>query len=51
MGIIQMITETYESRRLLANGMVKKHGMVKETRFFLSIILHPSHSSIRNYQQ
>ena len=46
-GIIRTVTEAYESHRLLAD-LRHQNGKVK-TRVFCH--LHPSFSSIRNYQQ
>ena len=46
-GINRTVTEAYESHRLLED-LRRQNGMVKHGIF---IYLHPSYSSIRNYQQ
>ena len=46
-GKLRTVTEVYELHRLLF-GIVAPNGMVKK-HFFIH--LHPSYSSIRNYQQ
>jgi len=47
-GIIRTVSEAYESHRMLAD-LRRQNGMVKEHGFFIH--LHPSYSSIRNFQQ